>query len=289
MISIEKIKSEKLIKELLEFSIINIDKPSGPTSFGVDVVIKKALNIEKTSHFGTLDPMVTGVLPVALSRACKPMPYFIGKDKTYVGILRVHKEISLENLQKTADKFTGKINQTPPRKSRVKRVERKRTVYNFKITEQDENNKNNFIFEAKVEAGTYIRKLIHDLGILIGGAHMLELRRTQASIFNEENSVDIYRFLEIVEEYNNGNELFLRNILIPGEIISNVLPIIEVKKEYVKKLQHGSPLIKEYVKNDIPKTEKIAVFNGNTFIGVFRTTNEKTILARPEYVFQPIK
>ena len=162
-------------------------------------------------------------------------------------------------------------------------------MYNFKITEQDENNKNNFIFEAKVEAGTYIRKLIHDLGILIGGAHMLELRRTQASIFNEENSVDIYRFLEIVEEYNNGNELFLRNILIPGEIISNVLPIIEVKKEYVKKLQHGSPLIKEYVKNDIPKTEKIAVFNGNTFIGVFRTTNEKTILARPEYVFQPIK
>ena len=54
-INLEKIKAEKPIKELLEFCIFNIDKPSGPTSFGVDLIVKKALGANKTSHFGTLE------------------------------------------------------------------------------------------------------------------------------------------------------------------------------------------------------------------------------------------
>jgi len=52
--------------------------------------------LRKTSHFGTLDPKVTGVLPIALNRACKLTGYFIGKDKEYVGIMRIHEDISLE-------------------------------------------------------------------------------------------------------------------------------------------------------------------------------------------------
>ena len=80
-INLEKRKKEKPIKELLEFSIINIDKPAGPTSFGVDVIVKKLFNSKKVSHFGTLDPMVTGVLPLALNRACRLMGYFIGKKQ----------------------------------------------------------------------------------------------------------------------------------------------------------------------------------------------------------------
>ena len=63
--------NQKTISELLKFSIVNIDKPSGPTSFQTDEFIKRALGLKKTSHFGTLDPKVTGVLPVALNRACK--------------------------------------------------------------------------------------------------------------------------------------------------------------------------------------------------------------------------
>jgi H/ACA ribonucleoprotein complex subunit 4 len=68
---IETIKQKKSTKELLEFGIINIDKSSGPTSFNVSEFVKKSLKLKKTAHFGTLDPKVTGVLPVALSRACK--------------------------------------------------------------------------------------------------------------------------------------------------------------------------------------------------------------------------
>src|SRR3989344_6217648 len=97
---INKIKQQKSLKELLEFGIINIDKPSGPTSFDVSEFVMKKLGLRKTSHFGTLDPKVTGVLPVALNRACKLTGYFLGEDKVYVGVMRVHREISLSELNK---------------------------------------------------------------------------------------------------------------------------------------------------------------------------------------------
>ncbi|MEK6873621.1 MAG: RNA-guided pseudouridylation complex pseudouridine synthase subunit Cbf5 [Nanoarchaeota archaeon] len=294
MVNIEKIRAEKPVKELLEFSIINIDKPSGPTSFGVDVIVKKALGINKTSHFGTLDPMVTGVLPVALGRACKLMPYFIGKRKKYIGVMRLHKELDIKELNKEIKNFVGKITQMPPVKSRVKRQFREREIYTFDILEISENKKD-VLFETEVEAGTYIRKLIDDLGKNIGGAHMLELRRTQASIFLENDSIDIYKFLEAVEEYKKGDENPLRNILIPGEIISKVLPILEIKKQYIKKLYHGSPLLKEYLKNDKAlnkiNTDKIIVFCDNLFIGTFKKSEKENniAIAHPEYVLQPIK
>ncbi|MCX6749552.1 MAG: hypothetical protein NTW17_02285, partial [Candidatus Pacearchaeota archaeon] len=79
-INIEKLKEKKTIQELLEFGIININKPSGPTSFDVSEFVMKTLGLRKTSHFGTLDPKVTGVLPVALNRACKLTGFFLGED-----------------------------------------------------------------------------------------------------------------------------------------------------------------------------------------------------------------
>src|SRR4030042_341763 len=118
----DRIRREKSMKELLDFSIVNIEKPAGPSSFQTDEFVKKWLGLSKTSHFGTLDPKVTGVLPIALNMACKLLGYFIGHDKIYVGILHTHKEIKLKILQKIIDEeFTGKIKQLPPRRSKVKR------------------------------------------------------------------------------------------------------------------------------------------------------------------------
>ncbi len=285
-VNIKKIQEEKPINELLEFSIINIDKPSGPTSFQIDTIIKNALNLRKTSHFGTLDPMVTGVLPIALNRACKLMNYFMQRNKTYVGIMRVHKETELKELEEIMKGFIGKVSQIPPLKSRVKRVERKRTIFSFKIIEKNEKD---FLFETEVEAGTYIRKLVHDLGEKIDGAHMLELRRTKASIFEEKNSVTIFEFLEAIEEYKKGNESKLRKMFIPGEIISNILEEVQIKKEFKNKLFHGSYLKREYlVKNyDLKNGEKIAVFENETFIGVFEVVTKQII--KPVYIMQPMK
>src|SRR3989344_2872593 len=117
-VDLEKIKKEKNIMELLEFSILNIDKPSGPTSFDISDFVRKTLKdggIRKTSHFGTLDPKVTGVLPMALNRACKLTGFFLGEEKEYVGIMRIHEKISIEKLEEMIKKkFIGVIKQTPP-------------------------------------------------------------------------------------------------------------------------------------------------------------------------------
>jgi len=185
MANLQKIKSKKTTKDLLNFSIINIDKPKGFTSFDVVNKLRYLFKVKKVGHFGTLDPMVTGVLPIAIGKATRLTPYFMNKDKTYIGKFRLHKKISKVDLEKEMKKFLGTINQLPPQKSRVKRQIRKRNIHEFKIIKKHEKIVE---FKSVVQAGTYIRKLISDLGEKIGGAHMTELRRTQAGIFEIKNS-----------------------------------------------------------------------------------------------------
>ncbi len=282
-INLEKIRNEKPIKELLKFSIINIDKPSGPTSFWVSQFVCRSFKLTKTSHFGTLDPQVTGVLPVALSRACRLNEYFMHKDKMYVGIMRLHKDVSDELLKSTIKQFLGKIIQLPPVRSRVKRAEREREIKSFEILEREDKD---ILFLSQVQAGTYIRKLVYDIGERIGGAHMLELRRTKASIFNESNSVNLYDFEKAAEEYKKGNEALLRKILIPAEIILQVLPVVQVKEESVQKLLTGKPLFKRDIIGKLEhKDEKLALFCKDRFIETARVANEGDIIARPEFVF----
>ena len=292
MINLKKIKQSKSTQELLEFSIINIDKPSGPTSFSVDEFVKKKLGLKKMSHFGTLDPKVTGVLPVALNRACKLMEFFIHRDKEYVGIMKIHEDVSKEKIENVIrEKFIGVITQLPPVKSRVKREEREREIKSFEILEDNGNGE--FIFQTICQGGTYIRKLIHDLGEeLKCGAHMLELRRVGAGIFSEEKIVSMYNFEKAVDEYDNGkgNDLKLREILIPGEIVSELYPVVFVKEKSVEKLFTGKPVFEEDIDEDIPQNEGYyCIFSGDKFIGVYKGVFENGIVLRAEFVLTPIK
>lgn len=290
MVNISKIKENKTIQELLEFGIINLDKSSGPTSFSVSEFVKKRLKLRKTSHFGTLDPKVTGVLPVALNRACKLTGFFLGEDKEYIGIMRIHEDISIEKIKKAIEeKFTGKIMQIPPVKSRVKRQEREREVKAFELLEKEGKD---ILFKAEVQGGTYIRKLISDLGDFLGiGAHMLELRRIRAGIFAEENIVNLYDFEKAVGEYEHGNEEPLRKIIIPGEIVSQVYPEVQIKEEIITRIFQGKPIHNEDLKERTKiKTDKIvSVFSGERFIGMFKVLNDKERFAKSEFVLQPIK
>ena len=201
--------------------------------------------------------------------------------------MRLHEDINDERLNDEIKNFIGKIKQLPPVKSRVKREEREREVYSLEIIERDEKDRKNVLFETEVEAGTYIRKLIHDLGKKIGGAHMLELRRTKAGIFSEQDSefVNLYDFVKAVDEYKNGNESLLREILIPAEIISEILPVMQVRKESVKSLLVGKPIFKEDLTEELKVKEgNIAVFCEDRLIEVARIINEKGIVAKPEFV-----
>lgn len=290
-LNISEIKQSKTIKELLEFGIINIDKPSGPTSFSTSEFVCKKLDLKKTSHFGTLDPKVTGVLPVALSRACKLTGFFLGEDKEYVGIMRVHEEIEMKKIQEIINqKFLGKISQKPPVKSRVKRVFREREIEKFELLEQDEKD---ILFRVICQGGTYIRKLIDDLGKEIGGAHMLELRRTRAGIFEENNkdypSVSLYDFEKAVDEFNEGKEESLRKIIIPADIVSEVYPPAFAIRDSMKNLFNGSPLhfdqlAKKKQADDCEVGDKISVFSREDFIGMYEVIKKENMFAKPLFV-----
>ncbi|MFA5856178.1 MAG: RNA-guided pseudouridylation complex pseudouridine synthase subunit Cbf5 [Candidatus Pacearchaeota archaeon] len=272
---------EKTIEELLNFSIINIDKPSGPTSHKVVSNIRRILRIKKAGHFGTLDPKVTGVLPIALGRACRLSGYFMKKDKEYLGKMYLHKDIDINTLKKEMNEFIGKINQKPPRKSSVKRVNRIREVEEFKILKKEDKIVS---FQAKVEAGTYIRKLISDLGDKIGGAHMIELRRIRAGLFIETKS---FRPEEVESAYNKylkGNDKELRNMLIPAEIVQDLFPKINVKEEFLKEFLNGRPIYKKDIIGKYQIYDKMSVLCGERFIEIAKSVDEGEIIAVPEFV-----
>ena len=279
----------KSIQELLNFSLINIDKSAGPTSYSVSEFVKRQLKLKKTSHMGTLDPKVTGVLPITLGRACKLAGYFIKHDKSYAGILHTHKNQDIKELQKLIDKnFVGKIKQTPPHRSAVKREERERIVYSWVLSESSGDNRS-FLFECKVEGGTYIRKLCSDLGEIIDGAHMGELRRTEAGIFDESTLVNLFDFKSAVDKYKDGNEKELREMLVPAEdAIKKVLPVVEVEKKAIKSLHIGRPLFRDNVISNVKEIktdDRFAVFCGKQFVGIYRRTTEELIFGRSEFVF----
>jgi len=292
--NLEEIKSKKTTKELLEFGIINIDKSSGPTSFDISEFVKKKLEARKTSHFGTLDPKVTGVLPIALNRACKLTGYFLGEDKEYIGIMRIHDEISLEEIKKMIkNKFLGNITQMPPVKSRVKRQYRQREIKKFELLEKGDKN---ILFQVECEGGTYIRKLLHDLGEELEiGAHMLELRRIRAGIFEEDDKtypcVNLYDFEKAVKEYEEGKDELLRAIIIPAEIIGNVYSIVEINKDNLKSILTGKPIYKKDLKGStkVKKDEDIAIFCEERFIGMYKVIMGKEVFAKAQFVLQDLR
>jgi len=287
MIDIEKLKKEKPIQELINFGIVNIDKPAGMTSFDVVNAVRKTLGLKKCGHFGTLDPNVTGVLPIALENACKVQEYFMHHEKTYIGTMQLHKPTTKEKLESEMKKFIGKINQLPPRISRVKRQIRQREILKFEILKFDEKKKT-AEFMAEVEAGTYIRKLIDDMGKGISGAQMISLRRIKAGIFSEKDKefVSLADFEKAVEEYQKGNEKKVKELITPAEIIIKILPIVEVNEEAIKKLKNGSPIFAEMLEEKETKIPEnnFAVFFKERFVEIAKKVKEAenpNILARP--------
>jgi H/ACA ribonucleoprotein complex subunit 4 len=276
------------MKDLINFSLINIDKPAGPTSYTVSEFIKWQLKLNKTSHMGTLDPKVTGVLPITLGRACKLAGYFIKHDKTYVGVLHTHKEHDIKELQVLIDEnFVGKIKQTPPSRSAVKVQERERTVYSWNLLEMGESGRD-FLFECRVEGGTYIRKLCSDLGDMIEGAHMGELRRTAAGIFDESTLVTLNDVEKAVIEHKKGNEKALKKMLMPAEeAIKKVLPVVQIDKSAVKALYVGKALLKNNVVEtpNLKKDLVFAAFCKNLFVGIYKKSGPGNVFARPEFVY----
>ena len=220
-----------------------MDKPSGPSSHEVDSWVKRILHVNKTGHGGTLDPKVTGVLPIGIDTATRVSQLLLPAGKEYVCLMTMHKEMPEDQVYEIFDQFTGKIYQTPPVKSAVKRELRVRTIYYATIYEIKGKD---VLFRVGCEAGTYIRTLCHDIGEALGcGAHMAELRRTRAGPFNERND-DLVNLHDLTDAYHfwveDGDESYLRNAIKPMEVAADHLPQIFIKDSAVEAICQGAKL-----------------------------------------------
>ncbi|MFX1388800.1 MAG: RNA-guided pseudouridylation complex pseudouridine synthase subunit Cbf5 [Promethearchaeota archaeon] len=230
------------IGTLLDYGVINLDKPSGPTSHEVVSWIRKILRIPNAGHGGTLDPKVTGILPCALGKATRVLSALLNAGKEYVGVMYLHTPEKQQRIEKVFKLFTGKIYQRPPLKSSVVRKLRIREIYYCEVLEV---NNNHVLFRIGCEAGTYIRKFCFDIGeALCSGAHMLELRRTRVGNFKEsDNLITLQNLKDAFTIYEQEeDDKFLKKIIFPMEKMVSHLPKIYIRDTAVDALCHGADL-----------------------------------------------
>lgn len=230
------------IEHLLGKGVVSLDKPAGPSSHEIATWTRKILESDKAGHGGTLDPSVTGILPLGIGDGTKAMQALLPAGKEYITILELHEKAPEAEIRRVVEEFTGKIYQKPPLRSSVKRVLRVREIYYNEILEI----KGRLVLmKVGCEAGTYIRKLCHDIGEAVKtGGHMKELRRTRVGPFKEEEHTcslydlkDAYCFWK-----EDGYEDELREYLLPIEYALQHLPYLELRDSAVDAICHGADL-----------------------------------------------
>jgi len=233
--------NERSVVDLLSYGIVNINKPKGPTSHQVSSYVQKILGIKKSGHSGTLDPAVTGCLPVALGKATKAIDVIITAGKEYVALMHLHNSLTNKELKSVFKKMTGKIKQLPPIKSAIKRQWRYRKVYYIDILEVEDQD---VLFRIGCEAGTYIRKYIHDFGQISGaGAHMQQLVRTKAGPFNDSEWVTLQELSDAFFYYKEqNNDSLIRTYIKPIEIIVSSMPRIWISDSAISSILNGADL-----------------------------------------------
>lgn len=284
----------------MKTGILVINKSENMTSHDVVAILRKKLNMKRIGHTGTLDPMATGVLPICIGNSTRISEYIMNQGKSYIATLKFGESTTTydsegeitnisDNVSFTSDEinkvlktFLGDISQTPPIYSAIKvngkklyeyardneKIEiksRKVTIYDIKLLEI----KNEF---AKIyincSKGTYIRSIIHDLGIKLNSyAHMTELIRTRVGHFDLENSIDISK----IDSYSLED---LENSLISINDALYNFESIEVTKIIRDRLVNGQRInIKDLINTKIPKDEEIKIISENEFIGIAKINN----------------
>ena len=233
---------KRTIEQLLNYGIILLDKPPGPTSHETVAWTKRILKLPKIGHSGTLDPQVSGVLPLGLGEATKALGVLLYGPKEYHALGRIHSLPSKEKLDETMDLFRGEIFQKPPQRSAVVRQTRTRTIYEFEVLEQKERL---LLTRILCEAGTYIRKLYYDLGEILGpGATMIELRRTRVDQFRETDGLvtlhELANAFAIWEEEKDANKLM--KMIKPVEYAFSELKSVVIRDSAVDAMCHGAQL-----------------------------------------------
>lgn len=204
---------------------------------------------------------MTGVLPIALEEATKVLQALLKAGKEYVGVMKLHDDVAERRVREVCAEFQGKIYQRPPFRSSVKKTLRVRTIYYLEVLEIDGRN---VLFKVGCEAGTYIRKLVHDIGKALGcGAHMQELRRIRAGPFTEDGLVTLHDVLYLHNRWQETGDIrFLRRFIMPMEKTLEFLPKILIKDSAVDAICHGAHLTAPgiaYVESGIKPMDTVAI------------------------------
>ena len=229
------------IESLLEYGLILIDKPPGPTSHEVVAWTKRILALPKIGHSGTLDPQVSGVLPLGLGEGTKALGVLLLGPKEYHALGRLHSLPPKEKLEQTLDLFRGEIFQKPPQRSAVLRQTRTRTIYELELLEQKERL---VLLRVLCEAGTYIRKLYYDMGEILGpGGSMIELRRSRVHQFSEDNLVTMHQLADAFATWKEtGNSNKLTEMILPIEHALSEIKSVVIRDSAIDSLCHGAQL-----------------------------------------------
>lgn len=259
--------------------LILVDKPQGVTSHDVVARIRKILGQQQVGHFGTLDPLATGLLLIAVGRATRLFPCYSKHDKVYCGDMRLGFSTDTYDIQgkptsKESDrfpdrgtlveamkKFIGPLDQVPPPYS-AKKVEG-RPLHRWARAKRTVQLKANPVFvhafdlrvyspphigfDVHCASGTYVRSLVHDLGQALGcGAHLASLRRTAIGSYGIQDAFSLEKIDQLAREGNR------ERFLLPLE---SLLP--ETAKAFISEsgrgsLQKGRPLPAELIIKIIP-------------------------------------
>lgn len=201
-----------------------IDKPAGVTSHDIVSKVRRAINMKKVGHTGTLDPFATGVLPVAVGEGTKGIQFLDESEKEYRAVLKLgvatdtqdltgevvsEREwghLTAADLEAVVPRFLGKLKQLPPMFSAIKQggvplyklarkgieVEREAREVEIHSLTFEWIRLPEACFTVRCSRGTYVRTLACDIGEALGcGAHLLELRRTRSGLFREANAITI--------------------------------------------------------------------------------------------------
>ncbi|MFW9928242.1 MAG: RNA-guided pseudouridylation complex pseudouridine synthase subunit Cbf5 [Candidatus Thorarchaeota archaeon] len=231
----------RTIGQKLENGVINVDKPPNPSSHEVAAWVRKILRITKTGHGGTLDPQVTGCLPIATGRGTRAIQVLLPAGKEYIGIGKIHGPTTENDVKKALELFQGKIYQIPPVRSNVKRRLRVRNIYYTDFLEYFDRK---YLFRVGCQAGTYIRKLCVDVGLVLGSnGHMTELRRTRSGPFHESTAITLNDLRDAAYYYYEEDDpSMLNSMLHPIETALIHLPFIVIRDSAIDAICHGAYL-----------------------------------------------
>jgi len=239
--------------ELLDFGVVNLDKPPGPSAHQVAAWVRDlareamasveraeghAEPVEQAAHAGTLDPKVTGCLPVLTGTATRLSQVFLEGAKEYVAVLELHDEAP-SDVEAIAAEFEGPLYQKPPRKSAVARQLRVREIYDLDVLEVKERQA---LLRIRCESGTYVRKLCHDLGLALGtGAHMGDLRRTGTDPFDDSTLVTMEDLADGLARWREDDEDdWLREVVQPAEAALTHLPAVTIARSAAEQVAQGA-------------------------------------------------